>query len=74
MTYKLNYFSLVKIISPVTLVFPGGEKCHFASGKEICNQIFDENYKIDYVRANDSNIEIYLKVSSNSGAGFENEV
>ncbi len=43
MTYKLELFP-EKIISPVRLVLPNGDRQEYMNGKLISEQVFSENY------------------------------
>lgn len=60
MTYKLEP-GLGRIMSPITLLFPTGAKKKYQSGKEVCEMVFDRNYRVTEIRAAGDRIEIKLE-------------
>ena len=59
MTYHLEPW-IEKITSPVTLIYPDGERQEYRDGKEITNHAFAGKHKIGMVCAVDGKIEIEL--------------
>lgn len=59
MAYKLDP-GLSRIMSPVSLLFPDGEKRDYRNGSEACEDTFDHSYRVDEIRAVDNVIEIAL--------------
>ena len=62
MTYKLEP-GLSRIISPVVVIVPDGDRKEYDSGAEACEDFFDHSYRVDKIRAVDNKIEIILKES-----------
>lgn len=60
MTYRLEP-GLARIISPITLHFPDGEKMEFKNGQEAAEAVVENKYVVKEIQAVDSIIEITLK-------------
>lgn len=60
MTYKIE-LGLGRIMSPITLLFPDGAKKQYKSGKEVCEMVFDRNYRVTEIRAAGDRIEIRVE-------------
>ena len=67
MTYKLEP-GLNRIISPVVIILPDGEKREYGSGVEACEDSFDHSYRVEEIRAVDGVIEIKLKLATTPDA------
>ncbi len=59
MTYKLNP-EIRKIISPVVLIFPNGDKQEFEDGKAATEAVFVHKYTITAIRVVNERIEVKL--------------
>lgn len=59
MTYKLNP-DICKIMSPVILIFPNGNKREYDNGKKAADDTFRCKYMISEMRAVDGKVEIKL--------------
>ena len=59
MTYKLNP-EIGKIVSPVVLIFPDGERKKYLTGAAVCEAVFDRRFLVKAVRAVENTVEIVL--------------
>lgn len=59
MTYKLEP-GLSRIVSPVVVVLPDGDKKEYGSGADACADTFNYSYRVDEIQAVDNVIEIKL--------------
>ena len=59
--YNLLNAQITQIISPVTVIFPDGQRQEFANGKEAAGKKYNDSYEVRSIRAVDSRIEITLK-------------
>ena len=59
MTYKLNP-EIRKIISPVVLVFPDGNKQEYDNGEKITEDSFNRKFMVTEIRAVNEKIEVKL--------------
>ncbi len=59
MTYKLNP-EIRKIISPVVLVFPDGNKQEYDNGEKITEDSFKRKFMVTEIRAVNEKIEVKL--------------
>lgn len=59
MTYKLNP-ALSKILSPIILILPDGNKQEYENGNELVEAVFDKCYMVKSMKAVSNSIEITL--------------
>lgn len=59
MTYKLNP-EIRKILSPVILIFPNGDKREYDNGKKAADDTFACKFTVSEMRAVDGKVEIKL--------------
>ena len=59
MTYKLNP-EIGKILSPVVLTFPDGERKKYINGAVVIEDVFNKMLLIETVRAVENTVEIIL--------------
>lgn len=59
MTYRLEPI-IEKIVSPVVLIFPDGNKKEYKSGAKACEDTFNHKYVAESIRATDNKIDITL--------------
>lgn len=59
MTYKLNP-EIRKIISPVVLVFPDGNKQEYDNGEKVTEDSFERKFIVTEIRAVNEKIEVKL--------------
>ena len=69
MTYKFEP-GLARIISPVILIFPGGEKTEYRNGEAACVAVFDRKWKAAEIAVKENKIEIYLEESDEPDHSF----
>lgn len=63
MTYHLEPW-IKKIVSPIVLIYPDGERQDFHNGAEVAANIFSEPYRITTIHAIKNTIEISLQDAS----------
>ena len=73
MTYHLSY-DLKKIISPVSLVLPDGEKMVFPSGTEAAEYVFDFPGYVKSLRADNGAVEIQISKADISAVSSQCEI
>ena len=73
MTYHLSY-DLRKIVSPVALALPNGEKLLFPSGAEAAKHTFDTPYEVRSFQEDNGRIEIHLLEMDRSKAPYQTEI
>jgi hypothetical protein len=59
-TFRLEE-GLIRIVSPVTLIFPDHTKASYKNGAELSAAVFDRPYKIKSIAAVDDEIGIILE-------------
>lgn len=62
MTYKLNP-ALGKIVSPVVMVLPDGNRQRYGSGAELEKAVFKKRYQVKALRAVEDTVELVLAES-----------
>ena len=72
MTYKLTP-EIRKIVSPVVLVFPDGNRHEYGSGETLAEAVFEERYIISSLRAVKNKVEILLTIPEMIGSGWVGE-
>ncbi len=66
MNYKIEPW-VGKISSPITAVFPDGEKRSYCNGKAVVDDAFDKHYVVDGLSVVDGAIELRLVESESLG-------
>lgn len=72
MTYKLSP-ELRYISSPIVLIMPSGVRRDYSCGTAVCEDVFDERYKIMEVRAVGDEIVIELGIQEIFGTNWTGE-
>lgn len=72
MTYKLNPI-IERIQSPVLIITPDGEKRSYISGTEAAADVFDRNYQIASIKAENGTVVITLSEPQVAGMNWIGE-
>ena len=63
MTYKLDYM-VSKIVSPISLLLPNGEKQDYKNGEALAESTFTEQYQIESIQVDNGVIKVSLRTSN----------
>lgn len=72
MTYRLNP-EVEKIISPIVLIMPDGEKRVFENGEAVAGATFEKRYIISSLQVVKDSVEIKLSVPEMGGSSWIGE-